>query len=168
MRRIQERPITGGKAQRPITAIAGPPAITGVTRTRLSRRTSIRGDNPGLVVAAQLNDPWDTLEKRKTSDARSRCSTCGDRASCRAGRRLVTYLRDRLLDTVADLIALERAILSLAAQHTETLMPAYTHFQHAQPGTFAHYLLRGASSLERDLQRLEGARRQELLIPAQA
>src|SRR5262249_42946626 len=67
------------------------------------------------------------------------------------------YLRDRLLDTVADLISLERAILSLAAQHTGTLMPAYTHLQHAQPGTFAHYLLRAASILERDLQRLEGA-----------
>jgi argininosuccinate lyase len=67
------------------------------------------------------------------------------------------YLRDRLLETIADLIALERVVLGLAAQHTETLMPAYTHLQHAQPGTFAHYLLREASVLERDLQRLEGA-----------
>jgi argininosuccinate lyase len=67
------------------------------------------------------------------------------------------YLRDRLLETIGDLIALERVVLGLAAQHTRTLMPAYTHLQHAQPGTFGHYLLREASILERDLQRLQEA-----------
>ena len=96
------------------------------------------------------------LEQQFGHDIAGRLQTGRSRNDQEAAADRV-YLRDRLLDTIADLIALERAILSLAAQHTRTLMPAYTHLQHAQPGTFAHYLLREASILERDLQRLEGA-----------
>ena len=44
-----------------------------------------------------------------------------------------------------------------AAEHAATVMPGYTHFQHAQPWTFGHYLMRHASALERDLERLAGA-----------
>ena len=38
-------------------------------------------------------------------------------------------------------------------------MPGYTHFQHAQPWSFGHYMMRHASILERDLQRIEGTYR---------
>jgi argininosuccinate lyase len=48
-------------------------------------------------------------------------------------------------------------VLSLAREHAETVMPGYTHLQHAQPWTFGHYLLRQASVFERDLERLAGA-----------
>jgi argininosuccinate lyase len=96
------------------------------------------------------------LEQRFGHDIAGRLQTGRSRNDQEAAADRV-YLRDRLLDAIADLIALERTVLSLAAQHTRTLMPAYTHLQHAQPGTFAHYLLREASILERDLQRLQGA-----------
>ena len=36
--------------------------------------------------------------------------------------------------------------LKLAAQHTETIIPAYTHGVQAQPTTFAHYLTRARRS----------------------
>jgi argininosuccinate lyase len=67
------------------------------------------------------------------------------------------FLRDLLLAAAQDLLALERALLRLAGEHAETIMPGYTHLQHAQPVTLGHYLLRHASAFERDLQRLEGA-----------
>jgi argininosuccinate lyase len=44
--------------------------------------------------------------------------------------------------------------LDLALAHAVTLMPGYTHLQHAQPWTFGHYLMRQASIIERDLARL--------------
>lgn len=67
------------------------------------------------------------------------------------------FMRDLLLEAVGDLLALENALLSLARKHADTVMPGYTHLQHAQPWTFGHYLMRQASVFERDLQRLRGA-----------
>jgi argininosuccinate lyase len=67
------------------------------------------------------------------------------------------WMRDLLLEVIGDLLALEGAMLNRAGEHADTLMPGYTHFQHAQPSTFGHALMRHASVLERDLQRLEGA-----------
>jgi argininosuccinate lyase len=48
-------------------------------------------------------------------------------------------------------------LLDLAEHHLETVMPAHTHTQPAQPTTLAHYLLAGAEVVARDAARLEGA-----------
>ncbi|GAB4527364.1 MAG: argininosuccinate lyase [Anaerolineae bacterium] len=50
---------------------------------------------------------------------------------------------------------LQKALLEQAAQHTESIMPGYTHFQPAQPITAAHWLLSFAQMLDRDRLRLE-------------
>ena len=42
-------------------------------------------------------------------------------------------------------------------EHHDTLMPGYTHLQHAQPTTLGHYLMRHFYPFERNQQRLEGA-----------
>lgn len=67
------------------------------------------------------------------------------------------YARDRLLDVLDALLALQDTVLRLGAEHTETLMPGYTHLQHAQPTTFGHHLMRHYYTFERDQQRLESA-----------
>lgn len=67
------------------------------------------------------------------------------------------WMRDLLLEVSGDLILLLRAVLARAAEHADALMPGYTHSQHAQPSTFGHALMRHASALERDLQRIAGA-----------
>jgi argininosuccinate lyase len=46
------------------------------------------------------------------------------------------------------------ALLTRAGENKETLMMLYTHGQHAQVGTFAHYLISYADALVRDSQRL--------------
>jgi argininosuccinate lyase len=73
----------------------------------------------------------------------------------------VTIYRMRLR---RDAIALLRAamglrgvLLDLAAQHHETVIPAYTHTQPAQPTTLAHYLLSMAETLGRDVTRQQRA-----------
>ena len=63
-------------------------------------------------------------------------------------------LRERLLLLAKGLNALRHAVLKLAREHTETVMPGYTHLQHAQPDTFAHYLLAHASAFDRDAERV--------------
>jgi len=65
------------------------------------------------------------------------------------------YLRDeisQIYDLVKELAA---AIVKMAKEHTETVMPGYTHFQRAQPVTFAHHLLAYVWMLIRDLDRLK-------------
>ena len=63
-------------------------------------------------------------------------------------------LRARLLRMADELNALRRVILELAREHLDTVMPGSTHLQHAQPGTFAHYLLAYASAFDRDAERV--------------
>ncbi|HET6522653.1 MAG TPA: argininosuccinate lyase, partial [Geminicoccaceae bacterium] len=67
------------------------------------------------------------------------------------------YLRDLLVEVAGDLIALQSAVLDRAERHALTLMPGYTHLQHAQPATFGHSLMRHASALDRDLARVADA-----------
>ena len=50
------------------------------------------------------------------------------------------------------------ALLTLAADHTETIMPGFTHLQPATPVTFAHHLLAYVEMAERDRGRIRDAR----------
>lgn len=73
----------------------------------------------------------------------------------------VTIYRMRLrVDALALLRAtldLRGVLLDLAAQHHESVIPAYTHTQPAQPTTLAHYLLSMAETLGRDVVRQQRA-----------
>jgi len=52
----------------------------------------------------------------------------------------------------------QQALVDQAGQHLETLLPGYTHFQRAQPISFAHWLLSHFWALERDAERWAAAR----------
>lgn len=67
--------------------------------------------------------------------------------------------RREILEMTAGVIALHAALLELAGKHRETLMPAYTHTQPAQPTVLAHYLMAAVELLERDATRLQAAYR---------
>jgi len=66
-------------------------------------------------------------------------------------------LRAAMLGVLDNLVALRRAALGLAVDHAETVMPGYTHSQHAQPITLGYYLLTVTALLERDFRRLFAA-----------
>ena len=70
-------------------------------------------------------------------------------------RRLA--LREAALATYESLLAPRDALLALAAEHTATVIPGYTHGVQAQPTSLAHYLLAFAAALERDAARIEEA-----------
>lgn len=67
------------------------------------------------------------------------------------------YLRRQTLRLLRETMNLRRNFLSLVAEHHETLIPAYTHTQPAQPSTLAHFLLAMAENLGRDVRRLQRA-----------
>ncbi|MCW3978528.1 MAG: argininosuccinate lyase, partial [Candidatus Bathyarchaeota archaeon] len=63
-------------------------------------------------------------------------------------------VREELLGIADQLLDLVSALLERAGENTETLMMLYTHGQHAQIGTFAHYLVSYADAFTRDFRRL--------------
>jgi argininosuccinate lyase len=65
--------------------------------------------------------------------------------------------RQEILQLSAEIGALRSALVGLAAAHVDTVMPAYTHSQPAQPTTLAHYLLAAAEFLARDTERMKAA-----------
>jgi argininosuccinate lyase len=63
------------------------------------------------------------------------------------------YLRDQILEFIKGLVCLMDTLLRRAEEHRLTIMPGYTHHQHAVATTFGHLLLSFAESLQRDVQR---------------
>ena len=53
----------------------------------------------------------------------------------------------------------------LAKQHTETIMPGYTHLQRAQPLTLAHHLLAYIEMFKRDYDRLSDTYKRTDVLP---
>ncbi|MGC6770440.1 argininosuccinate lyase [Enterococcus sp. LJL128] len=63
------------------------------------------------------------------------------------------YLKDVVLETINSLHTLRQVLVNKADKHVETLMPGYTHLQHAQPISFAHHLMAYYGMLTRDQER---------------
>jgi argininosuccinate lyase len=75
------------------------------------------------------------------------------------------WLRHTIDDLDAAFVGLERALVDLARRHVDTVMPAHTHTQPAQPTLLAHHLLAHVEMLERDRGRLADARRRANVSP---
>ena len=69
-------------------------------------------------------------------------------------------LRTAMLEVLNQLNTLRGTALGIARRHAETVMPGYTHTQHAQPITLGYYFLSLADLLGRDFGRLLAAVKQ--------
>ena len=73
------------------------------------------------------------------------------------------YLKKQIHSLIEQVETLQQTLLTLAEEHVETLMPGYTHLQHAQPISFAHHLLAYYDMLQRDKERLtDGLKRVDI------
>ena len=63
------------------------------------------------------------------------------------------YLRDVILEAVIDIDTLSMSLLRIAEDHGNTIMPGFTHMQHAQPVTLAQHMLAHVFRLSRDADR---------------
>ena len=82
-----------------------------------------------------------------------------------ARRLTVRAQLDALLERLG---GLRLALLNLAEAHAETVMPGYTHGQHAQPTTLGHWAAMFERALARDTARVEEAYARVNLSPAGA
>jgi len=69
------------------------------------------------------------------------------------GARMLT--RVKLEAVIEAALKLQRTLIAKAHAHLETIMPGYTHLQHAQPITVAHWAMAYSDFLAHDIQRLE-------------
>ncbi len=68
------------------------------------------------------------------------------------------WVREACDSAVAQLVALQVALLTKAEAHADTLMPGFTHLQPAQPVTFGHHLMAYVEMFGRDAARFADAR----------
>lgn len=77
-------------------------------------------------------------------------------------------MRNKVLALSEQFNKMREAILKLAEENLETVIPGYTHMQHAQPQTFAHYLSFWESAFDRDLERFRQFYKRLNMSPAGA
>ena len=65
------------------------------------------------------------------------------------------YLKAKLVEVIEKLDNLRATLVNLADKHTYTIMPGYTHLQHAQPISFGHHLMAYYNMFTRDAERFE-------------
>lgn len=70
------------------------------------------------------------------------------------GTDIRLYLHDQIQHIQTLIRSWQWALVNLAQDHVQTLIPGYTHLQRAQPVSLAHHLLAYFEMAERDWQRL--------------
>jgi argininosuccinate lyase len=75
------------------------------------------------------------------------------------------YLRSEIDNIIDQITRLQTALLDLAEQEAETIMPGFTHLQVAQPVTFGHHLMAWFEMLGRDNERLLDCRKRVNIMP---
>ncbi len=75
------------------------------------------------------------------------------------------YLREAADSLDQQLADLQRVLVEHASQHAETVLPGYTHMQHAQPVVLAHHLLAYFWMFQRDRGRLADWRKRANILP---
>ncbi|MEI7456073.1 MAG: argininosuccinate lyase [Nitrosomonadales bacterium] len=120
-----------------------------------------------FVWSLDLEDVHLNIEKRLTTlvgDAGKRLHT-GRSRNDQVATDVRLYLRSAIDDLLMLIRALQSAFLDLAENHTDTIMPGFTHLQVAQPISFAHHLMAYYEMLKRDAERLQDARRRVNRLP---
>jgi argininosuccinate lyase len=120
-----------------------------------------------FIWSLDLEDVHLNIEKRLTAlvgDAGKRLHT-GRSRNDQVATDVRLYLRDAIDKLLILIKALQVSFIDLAEQHTDTIMPGFTHLQVAQPISFAHHLMAYYEMLKRDAQRLQDARRRVNLLP---
>ena len=120
-----------------------------------------------FVWLLDLEDVHLNIEKRLTAlvgDAGKRLHT-GRSRNDQVATDVRLYLRHAIDELTLLIKALQTALVDLAAQHTQTIMPGFTHLQVAQPVSFGHHLMAYFEMLKRDAERLTDCRKRVNRLP---
>lgn len=114
-----------------------------------------------------LEDVHLNIEKRLTElvgDAGKRLHT-GRSRNDQVATDIRLYVRAAIDDINLLLRELQLALLELAEQHADTILPGFTHMQVAQPVTFGHHMLAYVEMFGRDAERMTDCRKRVNRLP---
>ncbi len=114
-----------------------------------------------------LEDVHLNIEKRLTElvgDAGKRLHT-GRSRNDQVATDIRLYMRGAIDDILSLLKALRVALVDLAEQHADTILPGFTHMQVAQPVTFGHHMLAYVEMFGRDAERMADCRKRVNRLP---
>jgi argininosuccinate lyase len=115
----------------------------------------------------ELEDVHLNIEARLTQlvgDAGKRLHT-GRSRNDQIATDIRLWLRGEIDNIGALLGELQKALVNLADQHADTVMPGFTHLQVAQPVTFGHHVLAYVEMFARDAQRMADVRKRVNQLP---
>lgn len=116
------------------------------------------------VAAEDVHMNIETLLTAKIGDVGKKLHTARSRND-QVALDVRLYLRDEIIAVRELILTLEEALLTLAHDHVETIMPGYTHMQKAQPITLAHHLMAYFEMFRRDLGRLDDCNKRLSAMP---
>ncbi len=120
-----------------------------------------------FVWSIDLEDVHMNIERRLTErigDAGKRLHTARSRND-QVATDIRLWLRAEIDQTIYLIQDLQRALVTLASAHTDTLLPGFTHLQVAQPVVFGHHLLAYVEMLGRDAERFADTRKRVNRLP---
>jgi argininosuccinate lyase len=167
-RRLAQADIAGSLAHAEMLAAQGVISVQDLADIQRGM-TQIRADIEAGTFEwkLELEDVHLNIEARLTAlvgDAGKRLHT-GRSRNDQVATDVRLWLRGEI-DALAPLLAqMQRALLDVAAPHTETILPGYTHLQVAQPVSFAHHLLAYVEMFARDAERLADVRKRVNRLP---
>ncbi len=156
-----------------------------IAHARMLVHTGILSEREGQMIVKGLKGIEADIEKDKfqwrpeLEDVHMNIETALVERIGEAGKKLHTgrsrndqiatdmrlFLRDVVDNLQQQLVDVMTALLQMADQEAETVMPGYTHMQAAQPITFGHHMLAWYEMLWRDANRLHDCRKRINIMP---
>ena len=115
----------------------------------------------------ELEDVHLNIEARltqKVGDAGKRLHT-GRSRNDQVATDVRLWLRGEIDAIVVLLETFQRALVELAANNVDVILPGYTHLQVAQPVSFGHHMLAYVEMFARDVERMQDVRRRTNRLP---
>jgi len=126
-----------------------------------------QAEDGSLPIDPKLEDIHSNIEFLLTAmvkDAGARLHT-GRSRNDQVATDVRMWLRDAVLEVMEAVRGLEFALMERASDEVETILPGFTHVQHAQPITLGHHLMAHFYRLQRDADRFADCYRRANISP---
>ena len=167
-KRLYEHDITGSIAHARMLAkqgIISDEDAAGIVEGLESIRQEIKQGK--FKFKPELEDIHMAIESRlieKIGDAGRKLHTARSRND-QIALDMRLFTKEAITDTVQKIKELQRALLDVAEENRNVIMPGYTHLQVAQPVLLAHHLLAYFDMLQRDIERFTDCEKRVNILP---
>jgi argininosuccinate lyase len=167
-KRLYEHDITGSVAHARMLAkqgIISDEDAAGIVEGLESIRQEIKQGK--FKFKPELEDIHMAIESRlieKIGDAGRKLHTARSRND-QIALDMRLFTKEAITNTIQKIKELQRALLDVAEENRNVIMPGYTHLQVAQPVLLAHHLLAYFDMLQRDIERFTDCEKRVNILP---